>query len=240
MDKVLQCKNFFEESYKLSGFAAQRRYPNEELMRFLGREYSKYSPEQRKATRILEVGCGSGSNLWAIGHDGFDAYGIEISAKGADLCRDMMTLWGTAANIMVGDMRDLPYEDNFFDAVIDVFSSYCLNEKLFSEYLEGVARVLKPGGKYFSYTPSKNSDAFKNHAPATFIDGSTLSGIHRETSPFYGNKYPFRFIAPDEHAACMAAVKSARMKTTYNETVGRTYRDGAEYFEFSVLVAQKQ
>jgi SAM-dependent methyltransferase len=240
MNQNAQCEKFYEDSYKSAGFAAQRRYPNEELMRFLGREYSKFPAAQKKSMRILEVGSGSGGNLWAIAHEGFDTYGIELSAEGVSLCHNMMDLWGKKATLAVGDMCNLPYEDNFFDAIVDVFSAYCLDEKMFAKYLEGVGRVLKPGGKYFSYTPSKNSDAFKNYAPATLLDNSTLSGIHRETSPFYGNKYPFRFIAPDEHAAAMAAIGSARMKTAYNETVGRTYRHGTEYFEFSVLVARKE
>lgn len=240
MKQNAECEKFYEDSYKAAGFAAQRRYPNEELMRFLGREYSKFPADIKNTMRILEVGSGSGGNLWAIAHEGFETYGIELSAEGVTLCHDMMALWGKDAKLTVGDMCDLPYEENFFDAVVDVFSAYCLNEKMFARYLEGVGRVLKPGGKYFSYTPSKNADAFKNHAPAVLIDGSTLNGIHRETSPFYGNKYPFRFIAPDEHAVAMGAIRSARMKTTYNETVGRTYRDGAEYFEFSVLVARKE
>lgn len=231
-----ECKQYYESSYGSSGFAAQRRYPNEELMRFLGREYGRLARDDKASMRVLEVGCGSGANLWAIANEGFNAYGIDLSAEGVKLCADMMKLWGHEAELCVGDMSDLPYEDSFFDAVIDVFSAYCLNEKTFEKYLKGVARVLRPGGLYFSYTPSKNSDAFKNHVPSKLIDGSTLNGISRQDSPFFGNRYPFRFVGPDEHSFL---VKKAGMDIAYNETVGRTYNGGKEYFEFSVLVGKK-
>ncbi|MBV8277877.1 MAG: class I SAM-dependent methyltransferase, partial [Verrucomicrobia bacterium] len=156
-----ECKSFYEQSYESSGLGAQRWYPNEELMRFMGRTFFSVPQKSRKEIRILEVGCGSGGNLWAIAREGFDAYGIDLSAIGISLCRRMLEFWSCTATLQTGDMADLPYESDFFDAVVDVFSSYCLPEKDFSRYLDEVARVLRAGGQYFSYTPSKNSDVFK-------------------------------------------------------------------------------
>jgi SAM-dependent methyltransferase len=231
-----ECKSFYENSYESSGFGAQRRYPNEELMRFMGRTFFSVPREKRKGIRILEVGCGSGGNLWAIAREGFDAYGIDLSGEGIDLCRQMMKEWGCSATLQAGDMADLPYESGFLDAVVDVFSSYCLPEKDFTRYLAGVARVLKPGGKYFSYTPSKNSDVFKETAPSDRLDPSTLNGICRVTAPFYGNFYPFRFTSRDEYAGLLAE----DFTVTYGETVGRTYRSGQEYFEFVVVQAERK
>jgi ubiquinone/menaquinone biosynthesis C-methylase UbiE len=231
-----ECKSFYENSYETSGFEAQRRYPNEELMRFMGRTFFSVPGEKRKGIKILEVGCGSGGNLWAIAREGFDAYGIDLSGEGINLCHRMLEAWGCAAALQVGDMADLPYESSVFDAVVDVFSSYCLPEKDFIRYLEGVARVLKPGGRYFSYTPSKNSDVFKETAPSDRIDPSTLNGIRRSTAPFYGNVYPFRFMSRDEYAALLAE----DFTVTCSETVGRTYRSGQEYFEFVVVQAERK
>ncbi|MGB9069512.1 MAG: class I SAM-dependent methyltransferase [Candidatus Acidiferrales bacterium] len=231
-----ECKSFYENSYESSGFGAQRRYPNEELMRFMGRAFFSVPREQRKGMRILEVGCGSGGNLWAIAREGFDTYGIDLSAEGINLCNRMLEAWGCSATLQVGDMADLPYEARFFDAVVDVFSSNCLPEKDFHRYLDDVSRVLKPAGKYFSYTPSKNSDVFKETASSDRIDPSTLNGIRRPTAPFYGNFYPFRFMSRDEYAALLAE----DFTVTYSETVGRTYRSGQEYFEFVVVQAERK
>lgn len=199
MEKNAECRSYYQDSYESAGFNAQRKYPNEELMRFLGREYGSVSLEQRKNMRALEVGCGSGGNLWAISHEGFETYGIDLSEEGIALCRKMMAKWGAKADLKAGDMTNLPYPDQYFDMVLDIFSSYCLQEDDFVRYLDEVSRVLKPGGKYFSYAPSTESDAFKNHEPAKLIGKNTLDGIHRQTSPFFGNAYPVRFINADEY-----------------------------------------
>ena len=240
MSENAACKAYYETSYESAGFKAQRRYPNEELMRFIGRTYSSVPVLERKNIRILEVGCGSGGNLWSIAREGFDAYGIDISPAGIEICEKMLKSWGTKASLQAGDMSSLPYKAEYFDAVVDVFSSYCLPEKDFIRYLNEIERVLKPGGKYFSYTPSKNSDVFK-HAPSSEkIDESTLTGIHRETAPFYGNFYPFRFTAPEEYENYISKTEKGKLLVSYSEVMGRTYGRGKEYFEFLVLEAGKK
>jgi SAM-dependent methyltransferase len=229
-------KSYYEAAYQHHGLDAQRRYPNEELCRFVGRHYLAVPRAQRAAIRILEVGCGSGANLWMIAREGFDAYGVDLSDNGVELCQQMLARYGVSASLRAADMAALPFQDQTFDCVVDVFSSYCLDEQGFDRYLDEVARLLKPDGLYFSYAPSKRSDAFLNHAPAAKIDASTLDGIRRETSPFYGNLYPFRFVSGEEYAA---AISARRLTPIYNERVGRTYRGGEEYFEFVVIAARK-
>lgn len=229
------CKSWYDISYRQMGFAAQRLYPNEELLRFFGRYYFPLPYEERRAVRVLEVGCGSGANLWMIAREGFAAYGIELSLAGVKLCEKMLAHWQTVATVKVGDMTAMPYPDRTFDAVVDAFSSYCLAERGFALFLDEVKRLLRPGGRFFSYAPSKASDAFRELGPSRFLDASTLDGIRRESSAYFGNLYPFRFIAPDEYAVAM---ESRGLRVVHNETVGRSYRNGEEYFEFVVVVGE--
>ena len=122
--------------------------------------------------------------------------------------------------------------DRSFDSVEDVFSSYCLDERGFALFLDEVKRVLRPRGRFFSY---KASDAFRDPGPSRFIDASTLDGIRRERAAYRGNHYPFRFITPDEYSS---ALELHQLRVIYNETVGRSYRSGKEYFEFVVVVGE--
>jgi len=224
-----EVRAFNESSYRNLGFAAQRRYPNEELLRFIGSNYFRLPLNERAKVRVLEVGCGSGTNLWMLAREGFTAHGLDFSKEGLKLARKMLESWGVSASLDEGSMTDLPYAENSFDVVVDVFSSYSLDEAGFACFAAEVARVLKSGGKFFSYTPSKASDVFKNPAPAARLDASTIDGFRRETAPFYGNFYPVRFASPDDVHACFEPLG---LTIAGLERIGRTYRNGEEYFEF--------
>jgi SAM-dependent methyltransferase len=236
MNTITTTRNWYDSSYGHAGFSAQRRYPNEELLRFFGRHYFPMPREQRRAIRVLDMGCGSGANLWMAAREGFDAHGVDLSSEAIGLCAQMLESWGVAAPLHIASMTDCPYPAASFDVVVDVFSSYCLDQSGFAVFLDEAARLLRPGGRFFSYTPSKASDAFRDPGPSRRIDSSTLDGIHRETSPFYGNYYPFRFTDGDEFKS---ALDERGMRTVYSERVGRTYNSGKEYFEFVVIAAEK-
>ncbi len=53
------------------------KYPPEELIRFIARTF--YAVPDRKAIRILDLGCGSGAATWYVAREGFSAFGIDGS-----------------------------------------------------------------------------------------------------------------------------------------------------------------
>jgi ubiquinone/menaquinone biosynthesis C-methylase UbiE len=229
--------DWYEGSYKAEGINAQRRYPNEELVRFLARNFFKLTREERGRVSILDAGCGPCSNLWVVAREGFDAHGVDLSPESLRLGREILTEWGVMAQLKVGNLLRLPYADQDFDAVLDVFSSYVLNMAEFKDYLAEVARVLKVGGKFFLFTSSAGSDAFQNHAPATKIDEFTLNGIYRKGSPYYGNFYPFRF---SDVASLDKLLRSVALRPCNVERVTRTYNQMAENFQFISLEACRE
>lgn len=229
-------KSWYEKSYKNSGFKAQRRYPNEELLRFLGTNFFNKDATDRKNIKVLEVGCGSCPNLWMIAKEGFDAYGLDLSDESLKLGQEMLDNWQVNAILQQGSFIDLPFDDNSFDIVIDVFSMNCVKHKDFLIAIDESYRVLKKEGLFFSYTPSKNSDAFKNYLPAKKIDDWTLSGIIRKSSPYSGNHYPFHFW--DKEGYEKALVEKG-FCVNYLETVQRSYSQGEDNFEHIVVHAKK-
>ena len=238
-DETEDAQRYFDHEYTSRGFGAQRRFPNEELCRFMGRNYFALTQQERRNTRILEVGCGAGANLWMIAREGFDAVGIDLSAPAIKLCEQMLESYQTCAELHVGDMTQLPIENASVDAVVDVFSSHCLTAQQGDAFLQDVVRVLKPGGKFFSYFPSTRSDTWTdiNHPDPEArqrVDNDTLNGLHRVTGPFCGNLHPFRFLHPRRYRSL---VDSHGLEVRYCETLGRSYQNGQEYFEFVVLEA---
>jgi ubiquinone/menaquinone biosynthesis C-methylase UbiE len=171
-----------------------------------------------------------------VAREGFQAYGIDFSASAISLAENMLKSYGSSALLSVQNMLSMSFESAYFDGVVDVFSSYCMGAEDGDTFLSEVFRVLKPGGVFFSYFPSKASDAFGDHHPAVLIDADTLSGVYRETSPFAGNHYPFRFMTLEEY---QNKLENYGFTIKYSEKVGRTYRNGEEYFEWLTIEARK-
>lgn len=174
INEELQMNNaqkWYENEYSQDTESAQRKWPNEELARFIGRTYGDVSIHQRKEVSILEVGCGSGANIRLLIEEGFDVYGLDFSPTAIDYCRKRYP----NGQYTIADMTNTPYENCCFDCIVDVFSAYCFDRLTFeNSFLHEIYRILKPGGRFFSYTPSLNSDAWKIHAPAEKLDDRTL------------------------------------------------------------------
>ena len=53
------------------------KYPAIDVVRFVARHF--YRAADRQRVRILEIGCGTGANLWYLAREGFDAVGLDGS-----------------------------------------------------------------------------------------------------------------------------------------------------------------
>jgi len=84
-----------------------------------------------------------------IVREGFAAFGLDLSWESFRLGKRMLGHWKAEAELQAGNMTTLPYRSDAFDAVLDVFSSYCLTMVEFRKCLREVARVLKSGGSFF-------------------------------------------------------------------------------------------
>jgi ubiquinone/menaquinone biosynthesis C-methylase UbiE len=139
--------NVFDKQYCERGMRAQRSYPNEALIQFVAANYFFLSQEDRCQLKILEIGCGSGANLWMLSKEGFDAYGLDSSEEALKLARNhLANKWGVSAKLAHGSFLDLPYPDDYFDAVVDVVSLQHLDLTSSSTALKECKRVLRGGG----------------------------------------------------------------------------------------------
>ena len=224
-ERIAETRDWNQENYRKNGMKAQRRYPNEELVRFLSRHYLGLDPASRAKTDVLEVGSGLCGNLWMPAREGLRAHGLDISEEAIRLGGQTLASWGVSAKLTQGSMLEMPYPAASFDAVYDILASFSLTVAEMSVYLGHVARVLKPGGRFFLFTLGAESDAFKNHAPAVKIDEWTLDAIRRKDSPYYGCFYPHRFDRPENLAAL---IREAGLTPSVPETMDRSYNGGKE------------
>ncbi|MGL5813382.1 MAG: class I SAM-dependent methyltransferase [Aeromonas sp.] len=152
--------NSFNKLYLERGIASQRRYPNESLIGFMAANFFPLTQEERSECRILELGCGSGANMWMLAREGFDVWGLDLSPIGIELCKQVIESWNVQAHLDVGDMTELPYPNNYFDAIVDVVSMQHLNFLQHKKAIAEIYRCLKPAGRLFSYHLGKGSSVY--------------------------------------------------------------------------------
>lgn len=136
------------------------KYPPISVIRFVARNF--YSAKDRKDIKILELGAGTGANLWFCAREGFSVYGVEGSETASNIAKERFAKEGLEEYLIdmkVGDyyQRLNDFEDGFFDAIIDVESLYCNSFDKSREIIELAFRKLKDGGKMFSLTFADNT-----------------------------------------------------------------------------------
>jgi ubiquinone/menaquinone biosynthesis C-methylase UbiE len=147
-NKIGSWDNIWEQVFKENPWG---KYPSESLIRFIAINFYK---SNRSEIKILEVGCGTGANIWYISREGFSAYGIDGSKTAIEIAKKRLEEENLHGNLVVGDIINLPYEDNFFDAVIDVECLYANNFENTQLILKEINRVLKNDGLFYSRTLS--------------------------------------------------------------------------------------
>jgi len=98
---------------------------------------------------ILDLCCGYGRHTVALAQRGFQMTGLDLSALHLRLARRAAKEAGVNVRWHRADMRDIPWEGEF-DAVINMFTSFGYVESDEEDFkvLAGVARALKPGGRF--------------------------------------------------------------------------------------------
>lgn len=226
--------NLWDKQYKKLGFNAQRLYPNEELLRFFGGMFFKIPKHKRKNIRILELGCGSGANLWMIAKEGFSTYGIDISQEGLNLCRKMLSKWNCKAKILFGDMLAIPYPENYFDVIVDIVSMQHITFSQHIKVYSGVRKVLKPGGWFFSYHLGNKSYSYK-YGGGRYIDKFTIDNIKNPNMSLANNGIT---CFPTEKGI-EGILSRLNFKNIVIENVIKTYNNRQIKIQYLVIKAQK-
>ena len=141
--------------------------------RFLKRrEDLKRWTVRREVRRVLDLGCGNGSNARFFAQQGYEAHGIDISPSAIDMAREWFAEDGLQGDLRVGSCLDLPYDDGFMDVVV----SHGVLDHLFpADGLKAMAevhRVLRAGGLCFLTLVAVNDCEFGKGQPAernTFV-----------------------------------------------------------------------
>lgn len=150
---------------------ALNRYPYDIVVSFVYRHAPRGKP--RRDVRILEVGCGSGNNLWFAAREGFSVSGLDGSSSAIEFARNRFREEGLAGDFVVGDFTSLPYADDCYDLVIDRGALTCCGLIDAQKAVREIRRVLKPAGRFFANPYSDHHSS--RSSGSTGEDGLTQS-----------------------------------------------------------------
>ncbi|OHC00870.1 MAG: hypothetical protein A3G70_07385 [Planctomycetes bacterium RIFCSPLOWO2_12_FULL_39_13] len=188
-------KKKWDEIYKIKKERGSfNKYPTEHIVVFIAKNF--YRIPDRRAIKILEIGCGSGCNLIYLAKEGFSAYGIDQSAYAIDMSKEFLLKNGCAAQTEMCCATSLPFHDNFFDACVESNSIHCNTTEDIKLMIKEILRVLKPGGKFFGIFISDKSDEF---GKGIEIDGATFNLSDTKTFRGQFDGFPvIHFFSKDE------------------------------------------
>lgn len=128
-------------------FATREFFDEVERNRY--REYAPWMPEVMgfdgfKGKRLLEVGCGMGTDLLQFARGGAFCTGVDLTPRSVEISSLHFGLYGMLADFALADGEQLPFADESFDVV---YSNGVLHHTPDTERAVGeLHRVLKPGG----------------------------------------------------------------------------------------------
>ena len=120
--------------------------------------------EQGKSD-FLDLGCGLGRHTILFASNGFNTSAFDLSEDGIKATKEWANELGLKVDCKIGDMLELPYEDESFDCILcrNVISHTDTNGMI--KITNELKRVLRNNGECYLTLGSKNTWGWKQDWP---------------------------------------------------------------------------
>jgi ubiquinone/menaquinone biosynthesis C-methylase UbiE len=98
--------------------------------------------------RVLDVGCGTGEHALLAASMGHDVVGVDIAVSAIELAKKKATDRALPVRFLVFDALRLSELGDRFDTVLDCGLFHVFDDHDRARYVESVASVVLPGGRY--------------------------------------------------------------------------------------------
>ena len=146
------------ETDRESEFGTRQYFDEVERVRY--QEYAPWMPELMgfksfAGARLLEVGCGMGTDLLQFARGGAHCTGIDLTPRSIAITRQRFALYEQRVDLLIGDGERLPFANDTLDVV---YSNGVLHHTPDTAgAISELHRVLKPGGTAKVMIYHKNS-----------------------------------------------------------------------------------
>jgi SAM-dependent methyltransferase len=103
--------------------------------------------------RVLDAGCGGGRNIQYLLREGYEVFGVDVSAEAVAAVRDLAGRLAPelpSENFQVVAIEAMPFADAVADVVVcNSVLHFARDEAHLEAMVRGLWRVLRPGGMLF-------------------------------------------------------------------------------------------
>jgi cyclopropane fatty-acyl-phospholipid synthase-like methyltransferase len=98
---------------------------------------------------VLDIGCGTGEHALFFAGEGYEVWGIDSAPLAIQKAKEKAAGRGLRVHFLVLDALDLSRLKRKFDTVTDSGLFHTLSDEDRPIFVDNLAAVLSPGGKYF-------------------------------------------------------------------------------------------
>jgi len=162
-------------------------YPWDSIVSFVFRNSPRDRP--RNQISILEVGCGTASNLWFAAREGFSVSGVDASQSAIATAKSRFAAEGLTGDLRVADFTALPFSNDSFDLVVDRGAITCVGFADARQTIKEIHRVTRTGGFFYfnpypEYLSSRSSGRLDAEGLTQGISAGSMTGVGQIC--FYG------------------------------------------------------
>jgi ubiquinone/menaquinone biosynthesis C-methylase UbiE len=118
------------------------------------RRYVVKVARPHQGMKVLEIGCGTGTNLELFADAGCEVAGVDLSPSMIDLAKKKL---GHRADLRLGDASEMPFADDSFDLVLSFLTLHEMPTDVRSPVMNEMVRVAGTEGRLLliDYSPGR-------------------------------------------------------------------------------------